>query len=330
VHLTLQIRRCLNRACQQVRRPYRSEAEGRLALPKPAFGLAVMADVGTLRSAPHRSLPAIHPHLRSRGVAVAPRTVAHLLERYDELLTLSLTDTTRLQRITPVQGRISLARDGLQPDVDHEGRWGLRACLSGAGLRARSVLSAAQPDLAVLLRSVRPSWPVPRVGSMSDGPLAIRRAVAEGGPPVPHQVCHCPALREAAKPSYEAARHAKQALQKRVRGVRPMERRLDGRRAPAAAVVRGDGAAGRRARTDDGRPPLDASGRTLHARLTARTARRERVDKRGPGPRPGGGGNAGWCEAGGTRRLYGPTDGEGSAGASRQPSAAATRTSRRR
>ena len=49
VHLTLQIRRCLNRACPQFRRPYRPEAEGRLALPKHEFGLDVMACVGTLR-----------------------------------------------------------------------------------------------------------------------------------------------------------------------------------------------------------------------------------------------------------------------------------------
>jgi hypothetical protein len=34
VHLTLQIRRCLNRACPQFCRPYRPEAEGRLALPE--------------------------------------------------------------------------------------------------------------------------------------------------------------------------------------------------------------------------------------------------------------------------------------------------------
>ena len=44
----------------------------------------------------------------------------HLLERYDELLTLSLTDTARLQRITQAQGRVILALDGLQPDVGHE------------------------------------------------------------------------------------------------------------------------------------------------------------------------------------------------------------------
>src|SRR5262245_35937945 len=131
VHLTLQIRRCLNRACPQFRRPYRPEAEGRLALPKHAFGLDVIAWVGTLRYAQHRSLPEIHQHLRSRGVAVAPRTVAHLLERYDELLTLSLTDTARLQRITQAQRRGILALDGLQPDVGDAVRWVLRARLPG-------------------------------------------------------------------------------------------------------------------------------------------------------------------------------------------------------
>src|SRR5262245_35584947 len=57
VHLTLPIRRCLNRACPQCHRPYRPEEEGRLALPKPAWGLEVTAHVGTLRYAPHRSLP---------------------------------------------------------------------------------------------------------------------------------------------------------------------------------------------------------------------------------------------------------------------------------
>ena len=51
VHLTLQIRRCLNRTCPHFHRPYRPEEEGRLALPKHEFGLDVIAWVGTLRYA---------------------------------------------------------------------------------------------------------------------------------------------------------------------------------------------------------------------------------------------------------------------------------------
>ena len=66
VHLTLQIQRCLNRACPQFRRPYRPEAEGRLALPKHEFGLDVIACVGTLRYAQHRSLPEIQDRKSTR------------------------------------------------------------------------------------------------------------------------------------------------------------------------------------------------------------------------------------------------------------------------
>jgi hypothetical protein len=285
VHLTLQIRRCLNQACPQFRRPYRPEAEGRLALPGHEFGLDVIAAVGTLRYAQHRSLPEIHHHLRQRGVAIAPRTVSHLLERYDELLTLSLTDTTRLQRITHVQGRVILALDGLQPDVGHEVLWVLRDCLSGEVLLARSLLSATQEDLAVLLRTVQQTVQVPIVGIISDGQLSIRRAVAKVFPEVPHQLCHFHYLREAAKPIYEADRHAKKELKKRVRGVRPIERRLAGRSDPEADVVRGYCAAVRSALTDDGRPPLDASGLKLHDRLSAIAASLEQGAKRGPCPR---------------------------------------------
>ncbi len=255
LHLTLQIRRCLNRACPQFHRPYRPEAEGRLALPKHEFGLDVIAWIGTLRYAQHRSLPEIHQHLRHRGVAI---------------------------RITQAQGRVILALDGLQPDVGHEVLWVLRDCLSGEVLLARSLLSATQADLAALLRTVRQTVQVPIVGIISDGQLSIRGAVAEVFSDVPHQLCHFHYLREAAKPIYDADRHAKKELKKRVRGVRPIERRLEGRSDPEAEVVRGYCAAVRSALTDDGRPPLDASGLKLHDRLSAITASLERVEKRGP------------------------------------------------
>jgi hypothetical protein len=285
VHLTLQIRRCLNHTCPQFRRPYRPEAEGRLALPKHECGLDVMAWVGPLRYAQHHSLPEIHQHLLQRGVAVAPRTVSHLLEQYDELLTLSLTDTVRLQRMTQAWGRVILALDGLQPGVGHEVLWVLRDCLSGEVLLARSLLSATQPDLAGLLRTVRQIVQVPIVGIISDGQLSIRGAVAAICPDVPHQLCHFHYLREAAKPLYAADRHAKKELKKRVRGVRPIERRLAGRSDPEAEVVRGYCAAVRSALTDDGRPPWEASGLKLHDRLSAIATSLEQGAKRGPCPR---------------------------------------------
>jgi hypothetical protein len=285
LRLTLQIRRCLNANCAQFRKPYRPEAEGRLALPKHEFGLDVIAFVGTRRYAQHRSIPEIHQALVDQGVAVAQRTVTNLLERYDELLSLTLQDTERLRRITQPHGRVILALDGLQPDVGHEVLWVIRDCLSGDVLLAHSLLSASHRDLTELLLRVKQALCVPIAAVVSDGQRSIRKAVHAALPTVPHQLCHFHYLREAAKPIYEADRHAKKELKKRVRGVRPIERHLETRTDPEAEVIRGYCSAVRSALTDDGRPPLDASGLKLHTRLSAIAGSLERVEKRGLCPR---------------------------------------------
>jgi hypothetical protein len=285
VHFTLAIRRCQDRACPLYHRPYRPEEEGALALPQAEVGLDVIALVGARRYGEHRSVPEIHRELSARGVGVCERTVTNLVQRYEELVALRLADNVRLQERLRQQGRVLLALDGLQPDVGHEVLWVLRDCLSGEVLLARSLLSATGDDLARLLGEVRDSLPVPIRGVVSDGQQSIRKAVKAGLPGVPHQLCHFHYLREAAKPIYEADRHAKKELKKAVRGVRPIERRLEGRADPAAEAVRAYCLAVRSALTDDGRPPLCAAGLKLHGRLDAIRASIERVaEKRGSRP----------------------------------------------
>jgi hypothetical protein len=266
-HLTLDIRRCHHLGCPRYRRPYRPEAEPHLALPHHEFGLDVLALVGRLRHAEHRSVPEIHRELTRRGVAVAQRTVSNLLDRYDELKAHATADPQRLGPLLRDQGRVVLAIDGLQPDVGHEVLWVLRDCLSGEVLLARSLLSATAKDLGMLLAEVRDALPVPITGAISDGQESIRNAVAQTLPGVPHQLCQFHYLREAAKPISEADRHAKKELKKRVRGVRKIERAAEGEDDAEGEIVRGYCAAVRAALTDDGLPPLAASGLLLHERL---------------------------------------------------------------
>src|SRR5205085_8234486 len=104
--LTLHIRRCPNPDCSRYHQPFHPEAESLLALPHHEFGLDVLALVGRLRHAEHRSVPEIHQELRRRGVAVAPRTVSNLLDRYDELKALSTADPKRLGPLLRHQGRV--------------------------------------------------------------------------------------------------------------------------------------------------------------------------------------------------------------------------------
>ncbi len=68
-------------------------------------------------------------------------------------------------------------------------------------------------------------------------------------------------LEKQPNPSMEADRHARKELKKQVRGVRPIERALEQRTDAQATVIRQYCLAVRSALTDDGHPPLTASGR---------------------------------------------------------------------
>src|SRR5690242_4021387 len=175
--LAVQVSRCRAPGCLRFGAPLRPEQEGRVALPGSEFGLDVIALVGRLRHAEHRSVPEIHAELARRGVPICVRSVGNLLDRYDELLALSCADAERLRRITAEAGRVILAIDGLQPDVGHEVLWVLRDVISGEVLLARSLLSSTQDDLARLLGEVKAALPVPIAGVVSDGQTSIRNAV---------------------------------------------------------------------------------------------------------------------------------------------------------
>ena len=140
---------------------------------------------------------------------------------------------------------------------------------------------------------------MPIAGVVSDGQDSIRKAVAKALAGVPHQLCQFHYLREAARPVYEADRHAKVQLKKKVRGIRPIERKVEGRDDAEAEAIRGYCAAVRSALTDDGRPPLEASGLKLPDRLAKVAASLDRVAEKGapegadaaagdPGQGPGG------------------------------------------
>jgi hypothetical protein len=85
----------------------------------------------------------------------------------------------------------------------------------------------------------------------------------------------------AAKEIYEADRHAKKEVKKRVRGVREIEQQLTESDEPVAEVIEGYCLAVRSALTDDGVPPLDASGVKLHQRLNLIEQSLERVAQKG-------------------------------------------------
>ncbi len=145
--LTLIVRQCIEPTCSRFHQRYRPEEEGRWALPHGEFGLEVIALIGQWRFREHRSVPEMHQALLARGISVAQRSVTYLMQRYEELVTLRITDQERSKARLQQQGHVILALDGLQPDVGHEVLWVVRDCLSEEILLARPLLSSTQGDL---------------------------------------------------------------------------------------------------------------------------------------------------------------------------------------
>jgi MULE transposase domain len=269
--LTVVVRRCVQPECPRYHVAYRPEEEGSWALPHGEFGLEVIALVGSFRYSEHRSVPEMHRMLLSRGVSITERSVTHLMQRYEELVTLRITDHERIKTRLQKQGHVILALDGLQPDVGHEVLWVVRDCLSEEILLARPLLSSAQADLTALLTEVKDQLKelaVPVKGVISDGEETIGSAVALVFPKVPHQLCQFHYLKDATKPLYDADRHAKTELKKHLRGVRPLERALDQQSTPENQAIRGYCLAVRASLTDDSRSPLQPSGLKLFDRMT--------------------------------------------------------------
>ena len=279
--LHLAVRRCTSPKCPRYHQPYRPEAEGAWALPHGEYGLDVIALVGFLRYQHHQSLAEIHQSLHERGLTIGERTVLNLLARYEELVTLHMTDRERLQPLVQKQGSLILAVDGLKPDVGHEVLWVVRDCVSGELLLTRPLLSEREADLVTLLKEVQDMFSVSIRGVISDGQKSIRNAVATAFPDIPHQLCHFHYLREAAKPVYEADRHAKKELKKQVRGIRPIEREVEQEENEEGIITRKYCLAVRSALTDDGHPPLSAPGLKLYERLSLISASLERVAQKG-------------------------------------------------
>lgn len=124
--LSLTIRRCHHTDCVASERPYRPEAEGAVALPRHEFGLDVIALIGRLRYAEHRSVPEIRMHLVGCGVSVTEQTVSNLLDRYDELLAVARPMTAGSNRFSRRKGRWSWLW------MDSSPMWNTRPCGSSA------------------------------------------------------------------------------------------------------------------------------------------------------------------------------------------------------
>src|SRR5262245_25464346 len=298
-HVTSLGYRCPQAACAFGRTVYRSARAEARQVKGSGYGLDVVVRIGHLRFTAHRTRAEIWRELdECTPVAISERHVQNLLEVYLALLRASQRDVrAQVAPTVAAHGGIILALDGLAPDPGEEQLWVVREVLSGAVLGAAPLPSASAAALAGLLRPVRAAG-VPVLGVVSDAQAALRLAVADVFPGVPHQLCQWHALKEAAEPLWAADRRlvaeAKQALHA-AQAVEAATRRRDpGGGDAASAVVLDAALALRQTAGERGALPFAFAAPRVVDHLEAVGQTLDRCLARGgtPGWRPPGAGGA--------------------------------------
>lgn len=255
--------RCENADCAFGRTVYRSARAEARQVRGSGYGLDVVAHVGHLRFAQHRTREEIWRRLTEETpVAISERHVQNLLEVYLALLRASeQAPAERLAPVVDAHGGVILTLDGLQPEQGNEQLWTVREVLSGAVLAAANLQQASAPVLERLLRPIQASG-IPVLGVISDAQESVRLAVAAVFPGVPHQLCQYHALREAAEPLWEADRHVAVEAKIELRDMRRVEEstRATGPADSADAVVLDTVLALRQVVRERGVPPFGFAG----------------------------------------------------------------------
>jgi hypothetical protein len=217
--------RCPDPQCVGHQRTYRSVEADALALPWFTYGLDIVLLVGRLRLREHQTVDEIHQEVLRRleplGVKIARREILYLFEAYCTLMRASSEAKDDQQWLSQVEknGGIIVSVDGIQPEKGNETVYLVRDALTGRVLAAENVTSSETAVMKALLAPVvalEVERKVKVLGTITDAQESELLAVEELWPEVPHQVCQFHALRDAAKPAFEADKKVKTAMRKQL------------------------------------------------------------------------------------------------------------------
>jgi hypothetical protein len=296
VQLICKLNHCPDPACPGHARTKSPELEIALALPQVAIGWDDFCWFGHRSHSRHIAISLIQSELLDDyGIKPSEDAIDEYTRRYQAMLAARQQDPDSLRRHYGSRAEIILCIDGLQPEKGLEGLYVVRELTRERVWFAVPLLSATEAEVRLLIQKAKEwaqSLGTPVGFWVSDKQDEFVKAIAAEFPEMPHRYCDGHYLREAARLISEADRHARQELKKRVRGIRPIERRAEKEAesdpdAEASEIVRYSCAAVLAALSDDGMPPLAASELKLQDRPSVIAAILDRVAARA-GTLPGG------------------------------------------
>src|SRR3954453_5236663 len=167
--------------------------------------------------------------------------------------------------------RLVLTIDGLQPEKGHETLYVVRELRGKRLWFAEALLSSSAAEVQRLLAKAK-GW-AQQLGKpvelwMSDKQDAFVKGIKAEFPDTPHRYCQNHFLRDLAKPMLERDSHQKVQMRKKVRGLRGIEKQVEGGKRARGVGGKEKGARGARRRAESGGEPVSPA----HASATAATS----------------------------------------------------------
>ena len=212
---------CCNPKCLYAtqQRMFASQAANALTLRGSSFALEVIVQIGYWRFWTRCTVAQIHEVLtHERHVPISEREVLYLIGVF--LVLLCCTYPLRLEAHAGYFRRhgVFLALDALKPEKGNTALYVVRELKFGLVFHEAAVLTADHHTLATRLLQPVKALGYRIRGIVSDDEKALRLAVAQVFPGVPHQTCQLHCLRDAAHPIVAADQAFKKALKQAIRG----------------------------------------------------------------------------------------------------------------
>ena len=248
-HVTSLAYKCSNTDCLHPETIYCSIEAETLSIKHYQFSLDGIAKTGQLRFKEHQTIRQIKRTLKKNFKLQISRSEVDLL--YEAFLAFTTPnrqqDTKFLKKLKDNEG-IILAMDEVQLEKGNETLWILKETKTGETLLAKN-LESADKDI------------------ISDRQRSIRLAVAQEFPNVPHQLCHFHFLLNITKPISEMDRALKVDLKKKVRRIKPLERKAALESSEKTKMILQYCQVIRYALQEDGDYPLKPGGFRLYHKL---------------------------------------------------------------
>lgn len=242
VHVVSKLAHCPTDNCPGHAEVIASLAEMNLAPPHWMIDWKLFLWMGHRRFARSWSVPQIRAEMKdSFGITVSPDLIEDYIRRYEVMVAARESDPQRLAEQYRGVKSLILTIDGLQPEKGHETLYVVRELRAQRIWFATPLLSSATEEIKGVLRQAA-AW-AKMLGKpvklwISDKQKAFVTGIADVFPGIAHQYCANHFLRDLAKPVLEIDSHAKVQMRRKVRGLRAVERRILGERAPRSPVVR--------------------------------------------------------------------------------------------